>query len=233
MGRGDPESEDRRNADLPDPRPSGRIDGWPDWIGEKVAILASGPSTKKTDIAALRGKARVIAIKQNFDLCPWADLVYGCDAPWWRFRRGLPEYKGLKVTWSGAKLNEYPQIKTIGIAMGQAERFSQTLEFDSVGTLGGGGNSGFQALNLAIQLGARDILLVGFDMCDRGGTHWYGRNNWAGANNPTDENFRRWLPPFERAAPILQKRGVQVFNASSRSALKCFPFATVEGFLAA
>lgn len=106
------------------------------------------------------------------------------------------------------------------------------MRFDEVGKIGGGGNSGFQALNLAVQLGATRVLLIGFDMHDRGGVHWYGRNNWVGANNPTDSNFRRWIRALNIAAPVLANRGVEVVNASPFSDLQCFPKASIEEWLA-
>lgn len=180
---------------------------------------------------ALRGRCRVIAIKQNVDLAPWAAAVYGCDGHWWRYRRGLPEYRGLKMAWSGAGLAEYPDIVGIEIAKGERDRFADHLVLGPVGTVGGGGNSGFQALNLAVQFGARRVLLIGFDMSDAGGVHWYGRNNWPMSGNPSHWNFPRWVAAFKAAAEPLRDAGVAVYNASPQSALTCFPKTTVAEFL--
>jgi hypothetical protein len=69
-------------------------DWYLDWSGREVAIIASGPSAKKSGYAALRDRMPVIAIKENIELAPWADVVYGCDAAWWKKRNGLPEFKG-------------------------------------------------------------------------------------------------------------------------------------------
>lgn len=195
-----------------------------------MAIIASGPSAKKADLTLLRGRARVIAIKQNVDLCPWADIVYGCDAAWWRHRRGLPEFGGVKVCWAGNGIpkTEYPDIRRVEIALGQGlKKYSEDLQAQP-GTVGGGGNSGFQAINLALQFGARRIILIGFDMNDRGGKHWYGRNHWPSANNPDDSCFLRWIANLSKAAPVLQSLGVDVVNTSPDSALRCFPFADLE-----
>lgn len=184
--------------------------------------MASGPSAKSQKLDILRGRSRVVAIKQNVDLCPWADLVYGCDPAWWKFRKGLPEYAGLKVAWEGANL-DFPDIRTVEIAKApKGGGYSNTLQFDRTGLIGGGGNSGFQALNLAVQLGATTIVLVGFDMTDRGGVHWYGRNHWERANNPTTDNFGRWIASLRSASHALKARGVRVINASPQSALDCF-----------
>lgn len=200
--------------------------GWPDWRGECVAIVASGPSAKGAGVEKLRNRIHVIAIKENVNLCPWADVVYGCDAAWWNHRRGLPEFAGLKLTWGGDAAHrapDYPGLEKIRIEV-KVDR----LLFGEVGLVGAGGNSGFQALNLATQFGATAILLLGFDL--QGG-HWYGRNNWANANNPDASNFPRWRRAFEAAAPDLKKSGIDVVNASPSSTLNCFPKMSVDDAL--
>jgi hypothetical protein len=203
---------------------------WPDWRGQVVAIIASGPSAAKADIAALK-RCKVIAIKQNVDLAPWADVVYGCDPAWWKHRQGLPDFSGLKIAWEGSRLDDYPDIHRVKIPerpKANRDKYIDDLVLDPVGTVGAGGNSGYQALNLAIQFGSRRIILIGFDMTDRNGVHWYGRNFWPMANNPMDSNFRRWIAAFEKAAPILRDIGAEVINASPHSALSCFPKQSIE-----
>jgi hypothetical protein len=175
----------------------------------------------------LRGRVRVIAIKQNVDLCPWADMVYGCDGAWWKFRQGLPEFSGPKVVWAGAQL-EYPGLLTVQIPGNRSTGFSSDMLFDEIGTVGGGRNSGFQAINLAAQLGPKRILLIGFDMTDRAGVHWYGRNTWAGANNPDAGQMHTWARTLDKAAPELRRRGVEVINCSAISDLTAFPKARLE-----
>lgn len=107
----------------------------------------------------------------------------------------------------------------VKIARGHESLYSARLCMER-GVIGGGGNSGFQALNLALQFGARRVVLVGVDLV---GTHWYGRNNWHMAGNPDDGAFGRWAAAFEGAVPMLKAMGAEVLNASPRSALKCFP----------
>jgi hypothetical protein len=205
---------------------AGTPDWFLDWHGRAVAIIASGPSAKKANVAALRGKIPVIAIKENVELAPWADIAYGCDAAWWKNTRGLPDFKGLKVSWKGDNSHppaDYPDIHRIDITINSDE-----LIFEPNGIVGSGGNSGYQALNLAVQFGANRILLIGFDMHDRSGLHWYGRNRGNGRNNPSQDSFRRWRLAFERAAPKLKAHGVEIVNASENSALACFERRKVE-----
>lgn len=99
--------------------------------------------------------------------------------------------------------------------------------------MGGGGNSGFQALNLVIQWGARRIILIGFDMTDSSGVHWYGRNRWPQSSNPNTAAFRGWIATFERSVAVLREIGADVVNCSPHSALTCFPKMSIEEALAA
>lgn len=206
---------------------------WPDWSGEIAAVIASGPSANQADVDKLRGRARVLAIKQSIELCPWADAVYGCDAHWWQYRRGLPEFNGLKISHRKPGVTLDPSIRLIDIETSQdkiypVELRKYRMQFDKTGLIGNGGNSGYQAVNLAAQFGAYRIILVGFDMHDRGELHWYGRNNWRSASNPDETNFCRWRVALGDAAKHLAQRGVEVINTSPNSKLDCFPKMTVE-----
>lgn len=203
-----------------------RFPWWKDWRGRPAAIIASGPSTKMAGVEQLKGRLPVIAIKENFDLCPWADVVYGCDAPFWKNRQGLPEFAGLKLAYVGARV-QLPGVETIDI-----DRRADRLLFDQPGVLGSGGNSGFQALNLALQFGASSVALVGFDMNDGGKLHWYGRNRGAGRSNPTEANFKRWRAVFGVSVPQLSALGVAVVNCSPASSIGAFPKMTVSQLIA-
>ena len=195
----------------------------PDWRGQAAAIIASGPSAKHTKISLLRDRVRVLAIKENHELAPWADVVYGCDRAWWRNRQGLHEFTGLKISQAAELTASYPDIRIVKV-----DNTKDKILLDDTKVVGSGGNSGFQALNLAVQFGADRILLIGFDMHARSGVHWYGRNNGQGRSNPSEHNFKRWRAAFEGSADMLKERGVDVVNASLISELTCFRVAKVD-----
>lgn len=192
---------------------------WPEWT--TAAIIASGPSTKREDVELLRN-IPTLAIKRNVELAPWADVVYGCDFAWWKSVRGLPDFKGLKLTHARQAVEQY-RCQKVEIP---DHATSDRLLFGKTGVIGGGGNSAFQALNLAVQFGAKRILLIGVDCQSRSGVHWYGRNNAPGMNNPSEANFRRWLRAFANAAE--QLKDIDVVNASLVSDVKGFRQAGVR-----
>lgn len=206
-----------------------RFKWWPDWRGKYAAVIACGPSAKSADLSPLKDRVKVIAIKEAYDLAPFADVVYGCDYPWWEFRRGLPQFNGLKLSWDPRTPAAYPGVQGIQIR----DKTLDLVTLDQPGSIGSGRNSGFQALNLAAQFGAKGIALIGFDMTARDGVHFYGRNNWANSNNPDHSSFHRWLQAFGRAAPMLRDRGFDIVNCSPRSVLECFRRSSIEQALAA
>lgn len=160
-------------------------------------------------------------------LCPWADVVYGCDGPWWQAKRGLPEFKGTKLAHDTGVCTAYRDVHKI-------EVFDHdNMLFDEPGMVGSGGNSGFQAINIAAQFGATRILLIGFDMHGAGGVHWYGPNRWKNANNPIDTSYVHWRAALNKQSKVLHAMGIEVVNASQESALTCFRKSNIPETLAA
>lgn len=90
-----------------------------------------------------------------------------------------------------------------------------------------GNNGGYSAINLAYLLGARKIYLLGYDMglSEDGARHWHG-DHPAHLNN--DSDYADWIERFDDLAADLASEGVEVVNCSRRTALACFPRATVE-----
>ena len=92
-----------------------------------------------------------------------------------------------------------------------------------------GHNSGYQAINLAYQFGAKRIILVGYDMQHTDGkTHWHGDhpkslNNAAGVE--------KWPKHFTQLAKDLDRVGVEVINCTIQTALTCFKQADLRDVL--
>lgn len=90
-------------------------------------------------------------------------------------------------------------------------------------------DSGGAAINLAVQLGAKRIILVGYDMKPgpNGEKRWHGehtKTNGKIANQPYD----RFLKSYGQIAKDADKLGVEIINANPWSALDQFPKANVE-----
>ena len=197
-------------------------DWFPDWRGQACAIIASGPSAKSAPIDLLRGKARIIAINESWQLCKWADALYAADGGWWNARLGVKAFGGLKISQDRVACDQFKDIRKVTVET----RGNSLLMIP--GQIGSGGNGGFQALNLAVQFGASTILLIGFDMRVDLGEHWHPRHYPPLSNPHPNDNLPRWRAALDGAADVLSDLGVRVVNCSAVSLLKAYPKMTVQ-----
>jgi hypothetical protein len=193
------------------------MSAWPDWSGETAVIVATGPSAK-LDLTIAQDKARVFVIKSAWKLAPWADALYGLDTGWWIANLGAPQFKGLKFSPSPTVCRAFGlrQIKL----KSRAEILIRETGTVGCGLKTGGGHSGFQAINLAVQFGATRILLVGFDMTLANGPHW--SSDYAGVAKPDEARVRSWREAMDACAPQFEELGVEVINCSPLSALTAY-----------
>lgn len=201
---------------LPSPSPVPRA-----YPGATIVCLGCGPSLTKDDVAKVRGRAVVIAINDAYRLAPWADVLYACDGKWWGWHPEALAFRGAKYA-----LDRYAQ-RFAGVAV-LKNTGTKGLERDPKG-LRTGRNSGYQAINLAVLLGATKILLLGYDMQPRGGQdHWFGPHPYRTAPIPYD----KILDVFPQVVEPLKAAGVTVINCTKGSALRCFPYLPIEEALA-
>jgi hypothetical protein len=198
---------------------------FPDWSDEVAVVLASGPSVGKANLALIQGY-RVIAVNSSYKLYPYADALYATDLAWWKQHNGARDFKGIKLSAGRHVKREFPDVIQLHVPPTNDPR-RPTMIFEPRGTIGSGGNSGFQALNCAIQFGARRIILLGFDMRVDMGSHWHGDHTGA-LRNPEAVLIDKWRAALDKQAPVLARHGVQVINASHISALTGFPRFTLE-----
>jgi hypothetical protein len=203
------------------------------WDGQTVAILASGPSLTREMAELVRGKCRVIAVNNQGipvhykgvlepALAPWADLLYAADAKWWNcYKDRALAFAGLKVTLKGAV-----PFKEVYALQQSPQRV-----FDERPThIVSGGNSGYQALHVAVHTGAKRILLCGYDMVSADKRKHNHDDHPPRLNSRG--NYATWLNCFAKLAPVLQAKGVKVFNCSPKSALRAFPKGDLRNLLA-
>lgn len=202
-------------------------DWFPGWTGESCVIVAAGPSAPDAFLEPAKGKAKVIVINRSWRLAPWADVLYGCDERWWRSENGVPDFHGLKVS---QDLRAF-QKREWNIKLVRTDRSCGNLIRKPLGRLAwggtGGGNGGFQAINLAVQFGASRLLLVGFDMRIDLGVHWHGKHE-RGMNNPSKTTVEKWRAHLDGQAARLKELGVEVINCSLVSALTAYPKMSLE-----
>lgn len=182
-----------------------------------MCVIASGASAPAAIASTPRG-IPALAVNRGFELAPWADCLYGADAAFWKAHPGALSFPGLKFSASADKLKSEHDVRPVTIAQDGGKRVNCPVR-DITGVVGAGGNSGFQAVNLAAQFGAGRIVLIGFDFT---GGHWHPDHKRP-LRNPSAETLALWRNHMDAAAAVYRAWGVEVVNGSAISALKEFP----------
>lgn len=183
--------------------------------------LASGPSMRAEDVEAIRGLGHVIAINNTVFLAPWADVLYSCDRAWWlAYADQIADFKGRRVALAQDGLPDCVE--------GMPWSYASGLGLDCIHT---GNNSGYQAINLAYLMGAKKIVLLGYDM-QHPGKHWHPPHP-APLGNFSRGMPELCIPKFKALADYLQAQGIEVINATRETALTCFKRSTLAEALGA
>ncbi len=179
------------------------------WAGETAAILATGPSLCQEDVDYCRGKARVLVIKDAVRLAPWADVLYSGDGKWFKeYGKGL-QFEGPRYSLDEGSSQWASILKNTG-------EMGLDLQPNGLRT---GRHSGYQAINLAVHLGATRLVLLGYDAQPlKSKNHFHGEHPWGG--KPVYTSFLQMFPFIVQP---LKNAGVEVLNASRVSALSMFP----------
>jgi len=180
---------------------------------DTIAILGSGPSLCREDVAVLvAARVRILAINNAHEIAPEADVLFAADRQWWDWNLGVPSFNGLKYTLERPGRHVWPRVQ-------QLKKGRHGALHREPDTLGTGYTSGFSAINLAVHLGAARIVLLGYDMHGR---HFFGEHP-----NHTVPPFAMAIPMFDRLIAPLADLGIEILNASPRTAITAFPRATL------
>jgi hypothetical protein len=183
------------------------------WEGETVIVLASGPSMSQ-EVADLTKNRITIAVNDTFTLAPWANMLYAADSGWWKAKPLALKFEGLKVT--ADERTPFPEVFCLQRTMVNG--------FDpNPGNVATGGNSGYQAVHVAIHAGAKKILLAGFDMSATKGAHFFGKHKRP-LHDTDPVSYEWWKNRFN----ALKNRGAEIINCSPDSQLQCFPFGSLS-----
>lgn len=191
---------------------------YPIWLDKDVYIIGGGRSLKENnfDWDVLKNKKTIgcnDAYLLGVDICKIC--TFG-DKPWFNHHQErLKGYEGLVYTSHPffSKTNEYPWVSYI-------KRYDSGIHKDG---LGWNANTGFNAINLALLLGASNIYLLGFDMhLGRD-----GKANWHDDNIDTPEKsvYRKFLFYQQIINRDITKKfpGSKVYNINDDSDLVVFP----------
>ncbi len=180
----------------------------------------------------------VIGINMAVTIADWIDFLFFGDSDWFfRNRQKVDEAKVERV--SCDDLFEKERYRSIVKHMHKDKKKNYGIS-NVPGYVCWNKNSGLASLSLAYQLGAKRIILVGFDMdsdCidskDRYhifGFH-YEQKTSPPDKNKREEKFRRMKFGLPAIAKDARRLGVEIINANPESAIEEFPKANVKELL--
>ena len=212
--------------------------GVPDDVIEDVIAQRSTPSVYSPYMSAIHDR-HVIGVNAAYLIGDWIDIIFFGDNRFFlAHREGLSKHPGLKVSCNSRTHSCCRDVHYLPHDRGHPRGISTEPRFVSWNA-----NSGAAAISMAVHLGVRRIVLLGFDM--RTGTygqHWHNayrgmrvrRTHGKGKGQivvPRKLPFDRHLRGFPIIARDAKRLGVEIVNASPDSAIKEFPKCTVQEIL--
>lgn len=196
----------------------GHIHPRADWLTVPAVVIASGPSLSDEQlhrvlVAGAGGNCRVITVNNTCQRAPWADVHYFGD--YMAVKHYMPVLRGqCRGDWWSASRAAHERFATHYVKGVPRPGFGERVVHLN-------GNSGAQAINLAMCFGAMKVLLLGFDMQagPKGEAHWFGQHP---AHLVQIQLYREWMHHLGKAAPDAAARGVDIVNVTPGSALDCF-----------
>jgi Acetyltransferase (GNAT) family len=188
--------------------------------GQRLFIVASGPSLLEVDTERLRGEV-TLTINDALLRFPRARYAAIMDS------RKLHELHHELLALEGLftlKGNSYgTEVTLLG-----TDGFSLELEQGAYS----GYTTAFFALQIAVFMGFREICYLGLDLGNTARqSHFFGNRTLQDRDRP--DVYARMRQSFERVAPRLRELGVSVYNCSPVSTLKCFPYRSLDDVLSA
>jgi hypothetical protein len=190
------------------------------WKGRTAFVLGGGPSLRGVTLPAAIAPD-TIAVNSSFRLCPAARVLFFHDYAWMAANLAAVEaWPGLVVTVSRLAAQALPErVKRIDALWGRPLGAPPPVRL--------GRSSGQTAVALAAAMGARRIVLLGFDMrVAAGRSHWH--DEYA-TEAPEFDIFRRAFDGWRAAA---ETAGIAIVNATPDSALFEFDATTLQAELA-
>ena len=187
------------------------------WDGDTVFILGGGPSLNDTNFDLIKDK-HVIGVNNAYLLGSWVDICWFGDGRWWGWHADkLKEFPGLIATCCVRLLDKDPRLRVVRRGKPRGiEKKKDQIAWNS--------NSGGSVINLAYHLGAKRLVLLGYDMRRVG-----DKANWHDEHPAPEKNpYNRFMKRFESIAQDARKLGFEIINATPGSALTYFPMMRLE-----
>lgn len=177
--------------------------------GNRVGILASGPSLDTKDIDQLRcSGVSLVAVNNTWEIARDCLALVAGDGRWWEAHGRWVDIPAVRVT------------RTAPVAIKHGAKVAETR-------LGGPYNSGLIAIEWVIQQGASQVILLGFDCSMKYGIHHHGAHEKT--PNPDQKRLTLWHQQFAELRRVYPHS--DIVNCSRHTELAAFPQASLEDVL--
>lgn len=184
---------------------------------EVIHIVGGGPSLIGFDWGSLASQD-VIAVNDAYQHLPNARVIVFNLLAWYDLHRlRLAQHRARKIRFLYPSAPKLP--KTSGVEEWKVDSTSK-FALDK-GFVTRGRNCGYMAINLAAQLGAKEIHLHGFDMrLIDGRAHFHDE----AVREERAEIYALMAREFDLLTKPLADLDVKVWNRTAGSAIRAFPF---------
>lgn len=203
---------------------------------DTVFIIGGGPSVGDIlkDPTILQGKDIIVG-NNAYKLYPNALLCHFMDKRWLQWHLE-PKHNFLNVCKSiittcqqGDLKNQIRDMKLPIYCFEKASVRGDGALCEKLNCLEGH-NTGHQCINIAYQMGYKNVVLIGFDQRTDAPMNYHEDHQ----RTPNFEQFKKVMTPgFNRIADYIQKNSIDfnIVNANKNSALDCFKFSDINEWL--
>ncbi len=222
----------------------GKYQGWKAWFipeirdeyysiprvfeDQTVFVIGGGPSIKHTNLKLVKDR-NVLGCNDAFRLGTWVDWIIFADKRWWVWNHEELEkwpnrdHALCLVPQLMDAREAYPWLKFV---RRDEARFGLSVEQDTICWNRGCGGA---AINAAYLLGARRIVLLGFDMRVVENKHnWHDYHQKEERPKIYQNSMMPFLKPMSDAMKVT---GLEIVNCTPGSALNLFPERRLEEIL--
>lgn len=194
--------------------------------GQRVFVLGSGPSLRGFDLSKLDGE-NTIAVNHTLEHYRKAKFhLFGDPSVLGYVAEIYKKYSGMVFASWHANLGDWEKTNDKVVvfaknAVGPTVRIEDGLYSDF--------NSGMEAVNLALVMGASEIYLLGIDFCANNGEYYfYGRPKWfTNTVDQVDSLLKRRVQFWDLFSPYKDR----IFNCSQISRIEVFEHRNIEEVL--
>lgn len=197
--------------------------------GTDVFVVGGGNSLHNFNFASLQGKS-VIAVNSAYKFLHVDIAIYWADASWAEGEGdALVEHPTPYKFTSKFNINKSKPEFRKGFAGAYILNQSGGCGYDPNPEHVKGNNSGVHAINLAINLQAKRVVLLGFDMGHvMNQSHFHKLHK---SSTPLMTYNDMFIPSLNALAKEVAHTSVEIVNCSNQSRLTCFKKGNIEDYL--